>query len=323
MSFIFLAGITLILTINCSLAQEDITAINVIQGEGLASPLIDENVSVEAIVVGDFQGKDKLNGFYLQEEDRDADNLPGTSEGIFVYDPGELGKIENISIGDTVQVTGIVKETFGLTQIKLSEITKLNETASSFQVTVLPVTLPAEDTKYFERYEGMLVELPQEFIITSNYNFALYGEKTLSPSSRLPNPTSLSKPGLPAITLQTLNQRSKLILDDGSKKSYPDPGAFPLTLQSGDSVRGITGILSFGFGEYRIHPQSIRNISVSNPSPHKPESVGGTIKIANFNVENYFNGDGQGGGFQTSREAKSQAEFERQRARIFDAITDI
>ncbi|AKB36884.1 hypothetical protein MSSAC_2294 [Methanosarcina siciliae C2J] len=323
MSFIFLAGITLILTINCSLAQEDITAINVIQGEGLASPLIGENVSVEAIVVGDFQGKDKLNGFYLQEEDRDADNLPETSEGIFVYDPGELGKIENVSIGDTVRVTGIVKETFGLTQIKLSEITKLNGTASSYQVTVLPVTLPAADIKYFERYEGMLVELPQEFIITSNHNFALYGEKTLFPSSRLPNPTSLSKPGRTAITFQTLNQRSKLILDDGSKKSYPDPGAFPLTLRSGDSVQGITGILSFGFGEYRIHPQSIRNMSVSNPRPHKPESVGSTIKIARFNVENYLNGDGQGGGFQTSRGAKSQAEFERQRAKIFDAITDI
>lgn len=323
MSFIFLIGAALILTIDGSLARENITAINVIQGEGLASPLVGENVSVEAIVVGDFHGKDKLNGFYLQEEDSDADNLPETSEGIFVYDPGELGKTENISAGDTVQVTGVVKETFGLTQIKLSEITKLNETASSYQVTVLPVTLPVADTKYLERYEGMLVELPQEFIITSNYNFALYGEKALSPSSRLPNPTSLSKPGLPAITLQTLNQRSKIILDDGSKKSYPDPGAFPLTLRSGDSVQGITGILSFDFGEYRIHPLSIQNISASNPRPDKPESVGGTIKIASFNVENYFNGDGQGGGFPTSRGAESQAEFERQQAKILNAMTDL
>jgi len=323
MSFIFLIGVALILTLDGSLAQDEITAINVIQGDGLASPLIGENVSVEAIVVGDFQGKDKLNGFYLQEEDSDVDNLPETSEGIFVYDPGELGKRENISTGDTVQVTGVVKETYGLTQIELSKITKLNETASLYQITVLPVTLPVADTKYLERYEGMLVELPQEFIITSNYNFARYGEKTLSPSSRLPNPTSLSKPGLPAVTLQTLNLRSKIILDDGSKKSYPDPGPFPQTLRSGDSVQGITGILSFDFGKYRVYPLSIQNISVSNPRPDKPESIGGTIKIASFNVENYFNGDGQGGGFPTSRGAKSQVEFERQRAKIVDAITDL
>ncbi|WP_440948288.1 ExeM/NucH family extracellular endonuclease [Methanosarcina sp. T3] len=323
MSFLFLAGMALIFTMNGSLARGELTAINVIQGEGLASPLIGENVSVEAIVVGDFQGKDKLNGFYLQEEDSDADNLPETSEGIFVYDPGELGKTENISAGDTVQVTGVVEETSCLTQIKLSEITKLNETASSHQVTILPVTLPVADTKYLERFEGMLVELPQEFVITSNDHFALNGEKTLSPSSRLPNPTSLSEPGLPAITLHALNQRSKIILDDGSKKKYPDPGPFPRTLRSGDSVQGITGILSFGFGEYRVYPLSIQNISVSNPRPDKPEPAGGTVKIASFNVENYFNGDGQGGGFQTSRGAESQAEFERQRAKIFDAITDM
>lgn len=322
MSRIFLAAVMLILAVNGSLAQDDLTAINVIQGDGLASPLIGENVSVEAIVVGDFQGKDKLNGFYLQEEDSDADSLPETSEGIFVYDPGELGKTENIYTGDIVQVTGVVKETFGLTQIKLSRIVKVNETEGSHRVTILPITLPVEDTKFLERYEGMLVELPQEFIITANDNFASYGEKTLSPSSRLPIPTSLSKPGPSAITLQTLNKRNKIILDDGSNKD-PVLGPFPQTLRSGDSVQGIIGILSFDFRKYRVHPLSIQNILTLNPRPDKPEPVGGTIKIASFNVENYFNGDGQGGGFPTSRGAESQAEFERQRAKIVDAITDL
>ncbi|HWR24857.1 MAG TPA: ExeM/NucH family extracellular endonuclease [Methanosarcina sp.] len=323
MSYIFLAGVALILAISGSLAQDNLTTINVIQGNGPVSPLIGENVSVEAIVIGDFQGKDKLNGFYLQEEDSDTDNLAETSEGIFVYDPGELGKKENISTGDIVQVTGVVKETFGLTQIKLSRITKVNETEKSCRVTILPITLPVEDTKFLERYEGMLVELPQEFIITANENFTIFGQKTLSPSSRLPIPTSLSKPGPSAITLQTLNNRSKIILDDGSNKKNPDIGPFPQTLRSGDSVQGIIGILSYDFGEYRVHPLSIQKISTLNPRPDKPESVGGTIKIASFNVENYFNGNGQGGGFQNSRGAKSQAEFERQRAKIFEAITDL
>lgn len=323
MNRIFLAAVTLIFAINGSLAQDDLTAINVIQGDGLASSLIGRNVSVEAIVIGDFQGKDKLDGFYLQEEDSDADDFAETSEGIFVYDPGELGKTENISAGDIVQVTGVVKETFGLTQINLSRIAKVNETERSHRITILPITLPVEDTKFLERYEGMLVELPQEFIITANNNFDRFGEKTLSPSSRLPIPTSLSKPGASAIALQSLNNRSRIILDDGSKKRDTDLGPFHQTLRSGDSVQGIIGILSFDFGEYRVHPLSIQNISILNPRPDKPESVGGTIKIASFNVENYFNGNGQGGGFQTSRGAKSQAEFERQQAKIFEAITDL
>lgn len=323
MSSIFLAAVILIFFINGSVAQGNITPINVIQGDGLASPMVGENVSVEAVVVGDFQGKDKLNGFYLQEEDSDIDNLPETSEGIFVYDPGELGKTENISTGDVVQVTGVVNETYGLTQINVSRITKVNMNEKLNQPTILPITLPVKDTEFLERYEGMLVKLPQEFVITVNENFSKHGEKTLSPSSRLPMPTSLCKPGPSAIALQALNERSKIILDDGSKKKNPHLGPFPQTLRSGDSVQGIIGILSFDFNKYRVHPLCIQNISILNPRPDKPESVAGTIKIASFNVENYFNGNGQGGGFQNSRGAKSQAEFERQRAKILDAITDL
>lgn len=323
MGRVVLAAVTLILAVNGGLAQDDITAIDVIQGDGLASPLIGENVSVEAVVVGDFQGKDKLNGFYLQEEDSGADDLEETSEGIFVYDPGELGKAENISAGDIVKVTGVVKETFGLTQINASGISEVNDTGRSNQVTILPITLPVDDTKFLERYEGMLVELPQEFIVTSNNNFDRFGEKTLSPSSRLPIPTSLSEPGPSAVALQDLNERSQIILDDGSKQKNPDPSPFPQTLRNGDSVQGITGILSFDFGEYRIQPLSIQNISIRNPRPDMPESVGGTTKVASFNVENYFNGNGQGGGFPTPRGAKSKAQFERQRAKIIDAITGL
>ncbi len=320
---IFLAVLLLISVVNGSLAQGNITLISVIQGNGMESPLVGKTVSVEAIVVGDFQGKDKLNGFYIQEEDSDADNLPETSEGIFVYDPKGLGKTENISKEDIVQVTGVVKETFGLTQIDASRVTKVNGNKKSNQPTILSITLPVKDTEFLERYEGMLVEFPQDFVITANNNFSYRGEKTLSPSLRISVPTSLSKPGPSAITLQALNNRSKIILDDGSIKKNPNLAPFPQTLRCGDSIQGIIGILSFDFGKYRIHPLGIQNISVSNPRPDKPESVGGTIKIASFNVNNYFNGNGQGGGFQDSRGAKSQAEFERQRAKVLDAIIDL
>jgi hypothetical protein len=43
--------------------------------------------------------------------------------------------------------------------------------------------------------------------------------------------------------------------------------------------------------------------------------VGGDVRIASVNVLNYFNGDGAGGGFPTSRGAGSAAEFARQRAK--------
>ena len=55
-----------------------------------ATPYFDRLVSVTAIVVGDFQasgyGTDgNLGGYFLQEEDANADGNAATSEGIFVY----------------------------------------------------------------------------------------------------------------------------------------------------------------------------------------------------------------------------------------------
>ena len=44
------------------------------------------------------------------------------------------------------------------------------------------------------------------------------------------------------------------------------------------------------------------------------------MQVAAFNVLNYFNGDGAGGGFPTSRGAEDQLEFDRQHDKIVAAI---
>ena len=44
------------------------------------------------------------------------------------------------------------------------------------------------------------------------------------------------------------------------------------------------------------------------------------LKLASFNVLNYFNGDGAGGGFPTARGAKTPADFKRQRTKIIRAL---
>ena len=45
-------------------------------------------VTIEGVVVGDYQAADQLAGYYLQEETGDADANPLTSEGIFVFTNG-------------------------------------------------------------------------------------------------------------------------------------------------------------------------------------------------------------------------------------------
>ena len=60
----------------------DLTMIHAIQGDGQSSPFQGMKVSIEAIVTADFQGTDKLEGFFVQEEDSDIDDNIETSEGI-------------------------------------------------------------------------------------------------------------------------------------------------------------------------------------------------------------------------------------------------
>jgi predicted extracellular nuclease len=63
-----------------------VTPVPVIQGSGDASPLEDQQVTVEGTVTGDFQADDdesrNLGGFFLQGES-DGDDAP--SDGLFVF----------------------------------------------------------------------------------------------------------------------------------------------------------------------------------------------------------------------------------------------
>ena len=79
--------------------------------------MVGQTVTVEAIVVGDFQNGDadakrNLGGFYLQEELTDSDGNALTSEGIFVF-----GGAADVTVGDRVRVTATVNEFFGLTEL--------------------------------------------------------------------------------------------------------------------------------------------------------------------------------------------------------------
>ncbi|MFM9701379.1 hypothetical protein, partial [Streptomyces europaeiscabiei] len=73
---------------------------------------------------------------------------------------------------------------------------------------------------------------------------------------------------------------------------------------------------------YRIHPTVQPEFTATNPRTDAPElHSDANLRIASFNVLNYFNGDGQGGGFPTSRGADSEQELIRQQAKLVSAIT--
>ncbi|MGV8812463.1 DNA degradation protein EddB, partial [Pseudomonas aeruginosa] len=55
--------------------------IHEVQGAGAESPLVNQRVAIEGVVVGDFQNASELKGFYVQQEDATVDGDPATAEG--------------------------------------------------------------------------------------------------------------------------------------------------------------------------------------------------------------------------------------------------
>jgi len=307
--------------------------IHEVQGTGETSPLNGNVVVIEGIVIGDFQGGSSgahgnLQGFYVQEEDADADIDPLTSEGIFIFDGNNPAT--NVAEGDLVRVLGAVSEFNGLT-----EITSFNDVSVISSGNTLPtiseLTLPVDALEDFEPFEGMYVTLPQALAFAEYFNFDRFGEIVLS-TDRLAQPTAVFDPGsLEQGELADLNNRSQITLDDGRSAQNPDPAIHPNgaefnlgnLFRGGDTVEGVSGVLDYRFNLYRLQPTLAGVYTSVNARTLAPDDVGGSVKVSSFNVLNYFNGNGLGGGFPTSRGAANLTEFNRQRDKIIAAMVAI
>ncbi|MDN7446517.1 ExeM/NucH family extracellular endonuclease [Burkholderia multivorans] len=301
------------------------TPIADIQGPGAPSPLAGQNVSIEAVVTADFGGTDGFGGFFVQQADPQRRNQPGVSDGLFVYAPKARAKA-----GDLVHVTGKVEEKYGQTQLTLSGAIAV--CANGQTVTPATLTLPVDSPNAFAAYEGMLVRLPQTLTVTDNYELGRYGSVLLS-NGRLRTPTSVVPPSQAQSQIDA-NARNRLILDDGSNKQNPASVPYPVpqlsaanTLRTGYTVRDVQGVLEVRYGAWRVQPVPGAAAPTfdarANPRTNAPaRDPHANLRVASFNVLNYFNGNGLGGGFDdpNNRGAKTYQEFQRQEAKIVSAL---
>ncbi len=322
--------------------------IHEIQGSSESSPLEGQTVTIEAVVVGDYQDgasgtNGDLNGFFVQEEDADADADPLTSEGIFIFD-GDSPTVD-VNIGDVVQVTGTVDEFFGLTQLTdVSVSTQGTDTLPTPATVNFPVTT-VED---LEAFEGMGITIPDTLFVTEYFNLDRFGEVVLSSDGatnepgtdgRLEQFTDFNAPDVAGFAAyQEAIATRRIVLDDGQTVQNPDPiihgrGGNPLsatnTLRGGDTVDNLSGVLSFGFGEYRIQPVNPVDFQATNPRPETPDDVGGDLKVASLNVLNFFTtldvtgNPGSGPNGLSPRGADNQTEFDRQVEKLVTTLEDI
>ena len=311
--------------------------IHEVQGNGTESPLVGQTVAIEGIVVGDFQDgasgtNGDLNGFFVQEENADADADPQTSEGIFVFD-GSSPAVD-VANGDAVRVEGAVSEFNGMTQItSFSGVTQISSANPLPTVTLL--SLPVANVDDFETTEGMYITFPQALVISEYFNFDRFNEIVLT-SERNLTPTAEFEPGPAAIAAADAFLLDKITLDDGRTSQNPDPaihpngGIFDLTnlFRGGDTVANVTGVMHYAFGLYRVQPTRGADYTNVNIRPTSPDPVGGNLKVASLNVLNYFTTLDDGvndicGPSQTleCRGADDADEFTRQRDKIISAIS--
>lgn len=318
--------------LNLSGSAIGILTIAQIQGTAAASPYATQIVTTSGVVTADFQGPNELGGFFIQ--DPIGDNNPLSSEGVFVYNTSFP-----VNVGDVVTVTGTAEEFYNKTQIRT--VTVVNVQTTGATVAPISITLPFATMTEPEKWEGMRVQFTQTLTVTEVYTLARYGEVELSVNGRLFTPTNFVDPNdQPAsgtsssgsgnvaavLAQQNTNNLSRILLDD--KSSVQNPPVVPYvdavnnTLRCGTTVNLINGIMDYDFSVYRIQPVAVPLFNYA-VRPTVPTVGNSTTKIASFNVLNYFNGNGSGGGFPTSRGANTAAEFTRQRTKIIEAIKQL
>ncbi|TXS94152.1 ExeM/NucH family extracellular endonuclease [Parahaliea maris] len=325
-------------------------------GDTDVSPLIEQQVQVDAIVVGDFQDGDvdsgrELRGFFLQEESADEDGDPASSEGLFVYDTG-FGV--DVSLGDRVQVTGTVTQYFGETQ--LADLSEVVVVASGLldQVTVADITLPAAATSTaqdgsfqpdLEAYEGMLVRFPGILQVTEQYQLDRFNEIKLVAGERPYQFTQLNTPdsALYQQFQQDLGAR-RITYDDGLSVQNAAidqldgfaPYNEATAVRMGDTVTGLTGVLDYKWAgnsasgatwRVRAHSDGANTFVSTSVRPLAAPGVAGNLSIASLNVLNFFTtldiGSNTTALGHDPRGADSAEEYQRQLAKTVAAITSL
>ena len=279
------------------------TPISSIQGVNDQSPLLGQVVTVQAFVSAVYQEQKSLKGFFLVEPLNDQDQDPRTSEGIFVYSTTPVIQGQHLS------VTGKVAEYYGLTELTQAKNITACPTTSTLPE---PVSLPrfVASPAIFEQVESMPV-ITDTLWITGNSQFVRYGELSAHAVNRFTEP----------MTAQPFSPSDDWVIDDGfpgfQSRLTPFVGADDIRL--GTQVAPFKAMVSFGYGHFRLLPLQPLKTKTDRPAaPVRPQGFGNSI--AQLNVRNFFNGDGKGGGFPTSRGAKRFADYQQQLRKLTLAL---
>jgi predicted extracellular nuclease len=318
-----------------------LTNIYDVQGAGDSSPLIADGsyestneVTIKGIVTS--RSDSLYKGFFIQ--DMQGDNSPYTSDGIFVY-LNEAAP-DTIQPGTEVCVQGKVNEYYGSTQINLKDDQKI-EVGALGEVPLASAFYVADGetlTQALERVEGMKVVLDagSEMKITRTFSYDYDGRRNnmvLSHKAPLMKPTQVFEPNsADSIALAQANAVNQLFVEsdfkakDGEVPYFPEFNAETGYIRVGDQLTNLEGVIGYSYNAFRILPTNIITagdfIRVNDRTDAPTVADMGDIRVASFNVLNFFNDvvGGDANPSNSNRGALIEEEMVLQRTKIVNAL---
>ena len=296
-------------------------AIAEIQGTGAASPFAGDTstyVRTSGVVTAAYPAGGFF-GFVVQTEGTGTgeDATPGASDALYVFQ--KSGGVA-ATVGQHVEVTGLVSEFAGLTELTYDPsdpMSSFRELAAPASVSPLVTSLPETVTER-EAHESELLDVSaQQFTVTNNFTTNSFAEIGLATGTTpLVAPTeqvdAQDTEGIAAAT--AANAERAVALDDGASINFlstANGGAnmdLPLPWLSTDNPVRVGSavtfhtpvILDFRNSTWKFQPThqvtdegaDVATFSNTRPQNATPQDVGGDLRLATFNVLNYFNTTG-------------------------------
>ena len=273
----------------------EVTPIYEIQGAALRSPLEGDSVTTTGIVTAV-----DSNGFYLQDPNGDGDTA--TSDALFVFTSSDPG----VSVGDELNVSGTVSEFFpggedtgnlSTTQISGSPTIEVVSSGNSLPDAVIigeggrvPPTENIDDNPdsynpdadgrdFFESLEAMRVTAQNPVAIAGTNRFG----EIFTVVDNGANASGLSTRGTLNISPDDFNPEKVQIDPDSGVSGFDAPN-----VDTGAQLEDVTGVVSYGFGNFEILPTEPFSTTDSTLSPETTtiEESADELTVATYNVLN-------------------------------------
>ena len=303
-----------------------VTPIAAIQGTGAATPLADQTVTTEGVVTASYPTGD-LNGFYIQTPGTDTADASdavfvwGGSGGFTSYPAvGSSVKVTGQAT-EAFGATQVVANDAGVVSVAalgtVTPKTVIPGTDCALPGTACLAGTALDDAR--EVVEGELFQPTAPWTATDVYDGGPYysngsnstafrGELGVVANSSKPlvAPTEIIDAQASALVAERkkYNDAHRIILDDGSTWTYStsvnNDKPFPWftathNVRVGSAITFPKPVIfTWGFNAWRIQPQGqlsgdpTGTINFSQTRPAAPQNVGGDVKLATFNVLNFF-----------------------------------